>query len=80
MPILEIYRAKVDPADVEHLLEIRAAAVAEFQERLPELLQADSCTCTTTCGSTCWCGAQRSTKTGYPERRHPRRRASRCTA
>jgi hypothetical protein len=41
MPILEIYRAKVDPADVEHLLEIRAAAVAEFQERLPELLQAD---------------------------------------
>jgi hypothetical protein len=32
MPMLEIYRAKIDPADVDHLLEIRAAAVAEFQE------------------------------------------------
>ena len=41
MPILEIYRAKIDPADVQHLLEIRAAAVAEFQEHVPELLQAD---------------------------------------
>jgi hypothetical protein len=41
MPMLEIYRAKIAPADVDHLLEIRAAAVAEFQEQLPELLHAD---------------------------------------
>jgi hypothetical protein len=41
MPILEIYRARIEPADVERLLEIRAAAVAEFQEQAPELLQAD---------------------------------------
>jgi hypothetical protein len=41
MPIIEIYRAKIDPANVERLLEIRAAAVAEFQELVPELLQAD---------------------------------------
>jgi hypothetical protein len=41
MPMLEIYRARIDPADVDHVLEIRAAAVAEFQEQLPELLQAD---------------------------------------
>lgn len=41
MPIIEIYRAKIDPANVERLLEIRAAAVAEFQELVPELVQAD---------------------------------------
>lgn len=41
MPLIEIYRAKIDPADVERLLEIRADAVAEFQELVPELLQAD---------------------------------------
>jgi hypothetical protein len=41
MPIIEMYRVKVDPANVERLLEIRDAAVAEFQEQVPELLQAD---------------------------------------
>ena len=41
MPHIEIYRAKIDPANVERLLEIRSAAVAEFQEHVPELLQAE---------------------------------------
>jgi hypothetical protein len=41
MPIIEIYRVKVDPANVERLLEIREAAVAEFRERVPELVRAD---------------------------------------
>jgi hypothetical protein len=41
MPIIEIYRARIDPANVDRLIEIRAEAVAEFQEQAPELLQAD---------------------------------------
>ena len=41
MPLIEIYRAKIDPANVDRLLEIRADAVAEFQQQVPELLQAD---------------------------------------
>lgn len=41
MPIIEIYRARIDPANVDRLMEIRAQAVAEFQEQAPELLQAD---------------------------------------
>jgi hypothetical protein len=41
MPIIEIYRARIDPATVDRLMEIRAEAVAEFQEQAPELLQAD---------------------------------------
>jgi hypothetical protein len=41
MPIIEIYRARIDPASVERVLEIRDAAVAEFREQVPELLQAD---------------------------------------
>jgi hypothetical protein len=41
MPLIEIYRAKIDPADVGRLMEIRADAVAEFRRQVPELLQAD---------------------------------------
>ncbi len=41
MPLIEIYRVQIDPANVERLLDIRAAAVAEFREQVPELLQAD---------------------------------------
>ena len=41
MATVEIYRVRIDPARSERLLEIRAAAVAEFQEQVPELLQAD---------------------------------------
>lgn len=41
MPMIEIYRARIDPGNVERLLEIRDAAVAEFREQVPELLQAD---------------------------------------
>ena len=41
MPMIEIYRARIDAASVERLLEIRDAAVAEFREQVPELLQAD---------------------------------------
>jgi hypothetical protein len=41
MPSIEIYRVRIDPANVERLLEVRAAAVAEFQEAVPELVQAD---------------------------------------
>jgi hypothetical protein len=41
MPVIEIYRARIDPANVDRLMEIRAQAVAEFQEQAPELLQAD---------------------------------------
>jgi hypothetical protein len=41
MPMLEIYRAKIDPASVERLLEIRADAVAQFRQQAPELLRAE---------------------------------------
>jgi hypothetical protein len=41
VPIIEIYRVRIDPANVERLLEIRDAAVAEFRAQVPELLQAD---------------------------------------
>jgi hypothetical protein len=41
MPSIEIYRVRIDPANVGRLLEIRRAAVAEFQEQVPELLQAE---------------------------------------
>jgi hypothetical protein len=37
MGIVEIYRVKVDPAKVRRLLEIHDQAVAEYQERVPEL-------------------------------------------
>jgi hypothetical protein len=38
VPIIEIYRVRVDPASVERLLEIHDVAVAEYQEHIPELL------------------------------------------
>jgi hypothetical protein len=38
---IEIYRARIEPANVERLLEIRAAAVAEFQEQVPEPIRAE---------------------------------------
>jgi hypothetical protein len=38
---IEIYRVRIDPANVERLLEIRGAAVDEFQEQVPELVRAD---------------------------------------
>jgi hypothetical protein len=41
VPVIEIYGARIDPANVDRLMESRAAAVAEFQEQVPELLQAD---------------------------------------
>jgi len=41
MLIVEIYRVRVDPANVDRLLEIHEAAVAEYQEQLPELLGID---------------------------------------
>jgi hypothetical protein len=41
MPIIEIYRVKVEPANVERMLEIHEAAVAEYQEQVPELLGAE---------------------------------------
>jgi hypothetical protein len=41
MPTVEIYRVRVDPANVDRLLEIHDAAVAEFQEQVPELLGID---------------------------------------
>ena len=41
MPTIEVYRVRIDPANVDRLLEIRAAAVAEFQEQVPELVRAD---------------------------------------
>jgi hypothetical protein len=41
MPIIEIYRVKVEPANVERMLEIHDAAVAEYQEQVPELLGAE---------------------------------------
>jgi hypothetical protein len=41
MPVIEIYRARIDPANVNRLMEIGAQAVAEFQEQLPEVVQAD---------------------------------------
>ena len=40
MALIEIYRAKIDPANVDRLLDIRAEAVAEFQQQVPELLEA----------------------------------------
>jgi hypothetical protein len=41
VPTIEIYRVRVDPANVDRLLEIHDAAVAEYQERVPELLGID---------------------------------------
>jgi hypothetical protein len=41
MLIIEVYRVRVDPADVPRLLEVRGAALAEFREQFPELRQAD---------------------------------------
>ncbi len=41
MPLIEIYRAKIDPANEDRFLEIRADAGAEFQQQVPGLLQAD---------------------------------------
>lgn len=41
MPTIEIYRVRIDPANVDRLLEIRDAAVAEFQEQVPELVRAE---------------------------------------
>jgi hypothetical protein len=42
MPLIEIYRdVTIDPTNVARLVEIRDAAVAEFQAQVPELLQAD---------------------------------------
>jgi hypothetical protein len=41
MPIVEIYRVRIDPANVDRLLEIHEAAVAEFKEQVPELLGID---------------------------------------
>ncbi len=35
MPTIEIYRVKIEPADAERLLEIRASAVAESSSRSP---------------------------------------------
>jgi hypothetical protein len=41
MTLIEIYRVRIDPADVDRLLEIREAAVKEFQGQVPELEQAE---------------------------------------
>src|SRR5688500_576788 len=41
MPTIEIYRVRIEPANVDRLLEIRDAAVAEFQEQVPELVRAE---------------------------------------
>ena len=41
MLIIEVYRVRVDRANVARLLEIRGAAMAEFREQVPELRQAD---------------------------------------
>jgi hypothetical protein len=41
MPIIEIHRFKIDPANVARLLELRGPAMAEFRRQIPELLQAD---------------------------------------
>jgi hypothetical protein len=41
MPIIEIHRFQIDPANVARLLEIRGAAMAEFRQQIPEFLQAD---------------------------------------
>jgi hypothetical protein len=41
MAIIEIYRVRIDPASVPRVLEIHEAAVAEYQEQVPELLAAE---------------------------------------
>lgn len=38
---LQVWRAKVVDADVERLLDVRPAAIAEAQRLCPELLRAD---------------------------------------
>ena len=58
MPIIEIYRVRVDPANVERLLEIHDEAVAEYQEHIPELLGTSSCASTRTRGWTSSAGAR----------------------
>ena len=39
--VVDIYRAKVDPANVERLLQVRPVAIEEFRDALPELLRAE---------------------------------------
>jgi hypothetical protein len=41
MAYIEIYRARIDPGNVDRLLKIRSDAVAEFQRLVPELRRAD---------------------------------------
>jgi hypothetical protein len=41
VPTIEIFRVRIDPANVDRLLEIHDAAVAEFQQQVPELLGID---------------------------------------
>ena len=41
MPFVEIYRVRIDRSNVERLPATHGAAVAEFQEQLPQLLRAD---------------------------------------
>jgi hypothetical protein len=41
MPTIDVYRVRIDPGDVDRLLEIRAAAVAEFQREVPQLERAE---------------------------------------
>ena len=39
--VVQVFRAKVDPANVTRLLEIRPKAIAQAQEACPVLLRAD---------------------------------------
>ncbi len=39
--VVDVYRAKVDPANAERLLEVRPRAIEEFRRALPELLRAE---------------------------------------
>jgi hypothetical protein len=38
---VEIHRIKIDPANVERILQIRGAAMVELQRQCPQLRQAD---------------------------------------
>jgi hypothetical protein len=41
VPTIEIYRVRIDPANVDRLLAIHDAAVAEYRQQVPELLGID---------------------------------------
>ncbi len=52
MPMIEIHRVRVDPADVPRLLALRGPAMSEFRARFRTCARPTSSASTATSGST----------------------------